>query len=143
MLGAQSLTFESVDLHIPEPVIRATTAPLSFRDRVNNFFANQANHFKNTFRFVRARSTTLPASCADYRCSSMYRLAKARSFPDVDTPKALRLGIFQVNSTSDTAWVAPLRRIAVTTYLQVYQALAEWVCSDLCHTNLMTKTATF
>lgn len=73
----------------------------------------------------------------------MYRLAKARSLPGVDTPNALRLGIFRVNSTSETAWVAPLRRIAVTTYIQVYQALAKWVCSDLQHTNLMTNTVTF
>ena len=55
----------------------------------------------------------------------MYRLAKASSLPGVDTPKALRLGIFTVNSTSAAAWVAPLRRIAVTTYLQVCRALAE------------------
>ena len=55
----------------------------------------------------------------------MYRLAKERSLPGVDTPKALRLGIFTVNSTSDTAWVAPLRGIAASTYNQVYRALAE------------------
>lgn len=73
----------------------------------------------------------------------MYRLARARSLPEVDTPKALRLGIFQVNSTRDTAWVAPLRRIAVTSYLQVYRALAEWVCSDLCHIITMTSDVFF
>jgi len=58
-------------------------------------------------------------------CPSMYRLAKAHSLPGVDTPKALRPGIFTVNSTSDTSWVAPLRKIAATTYKQVYWALAE------------------
>ena len=55
----------------------------------------------------------------------MYRLAKASSLPGVDTPGALRLGIFTVGSTSSTSWVAPLRQIAVTTYIQVYRALAE------------------
>ena len=73
----------------------------------------------------------------------MYRIAKARSLPDVDTSKALRLGIFQVNSTSDTAWVAPLRRIAVTTYIKAYEALAKWVCSGFRHTNLMINYPTF
>lgn len=55
----------------------------------------------------------------------MYRLAKARSFPGVDTPSALRPGIFTVGSTNSTSWVAPLRRAAATTYIQVYQALAK------------------
>lgn len=104
-LDIWSLNSDLLDLHVPEPVVRSTTEPLSLRTRINNFFANQTNYFKNAF--------------------SMYRLAKAGSLPGADTPKALRLGIFQATSTSDTAWVAPLRRIAVTTYLQVYRALAD------------------
>ena len=56
---------------------------------------------------------------------SMYRLAKERSLPGVDTPKALRPGIFAVGSTSNTSWVAPLRQIAAATYIQVYGALAK------------------
>jgi len=100
-----SLSTDLLDLHVPEPVIRTRTTPLSFGTRVNNFFANQANHFKNVF--------------------SMYRLAKTGSLPGVDTSKALRPGIFTVNSTSDASWVAPLRGIAVTTYNQVYRALAD------------------
>jgi len=99
-----SLPGDLFDLHVPEPVIRATGVPLSLGARAKNFFANLTNHTKNIF--------------------SMYRLAKARSLPGVDTPKALRPGIFAVGSTSDTSWVAPLRQIAAATYIQVYGALA-------------------
>ena len=53
VLGFRPITLESVDLHVPEPVIRATNTPLSLRTRINNFFANQTNHFKNIFRLVR------------------------------------------------------------------------------------------
>ena len=60
--GFRPTTFESVDLHVPEPVIRATNTPLSLGARVNNFFANQANHFKNIFRLVPGCYTTPPAS---------------------------------------------------------------------------------
>ena len=52
------MTFESVDLHIPEPVIRAKGVPLSLGTRAENFFANLTNHTKNIFRFVLGLYTT-------------------------------------------------------------------------------------
>ena len=64
VLGFRPMTFESLDLHVPEPVIRATNTPLSLKTRVNNFFANQANHFKNIFRLVRGCYMTPPV----FRC---------------------------------------------------------------------------
>jgi len=52
VLGFRPITFGSLDLHIPAPVIRSMNTPLSLKTRVNNFFANQANHLKNIFRLV-------------------------------------------------------------------------------------------
>jgi len=61
-LRIRPITFKTVDLHVPEPVIRATGASLSLRTRTSNFFANQINHFKNIFRSVWRGHMTPPAS---------------------------------------------------------------------------------
>jgi len=94
-----------LDLHVPKPVIRAGVGSVSIPSRVKNFFQNQINHFKNVY--------------------SMYRIARHNSFPGVQTGRGLSLKMFGVRSTSDKAWVAPLRKIASKTYISVNEALAE------------------
>jgi hypothetical protein len=54
-------------------------------------------------------------------------MAAENSFPGVQVRRALSLNLFKLGSSSDKAWVAPLRRIASDTYKRVNEAVAELV----------------
>lgn len=55
----------------------------------------------------------------------MYELAGLNSFPGVHVKRSLSPNLFKVSSTSDKAWVAPLRGTFADTYVRVSKALAE------------------
>lgn len=63
--------------------------------------------------------------------SSMRMMADDRGFPDIAKTSPWSLQIFRAKSTSDSAWVAPIRRAAMDTYTRLNRAVAEYVHSIL------------
>lgn len=59
--------------------------------------------------------------------NSMRMMADDRGFPDIAKTSPWSLQIFRTKSTSDSAWVAPIRKAALDTYTKLNQAVAEYV----------------
>ncbi|TFY58040.1 hypothetical protein EVJ58_g6660 [Rhodofomes roseus] len=56
---------------------------------------------------------------------SMRMMAGDKGFPGIAKTSPWSLQIFKAQSTSDSAWVAPLRRLALDTYTRINRAVAE------------------
>ena len=54
-------------------------------------------------------------------------MADDRGFPEIAKTSPWSWQIFRAKSTSDSAWVAPIRRAALDTYTKLNQAVAEYV----------------
>ncbi|KAI0732713.1 hypothetical protein C8Q72DRAFT_816626 [Fomitopsis betulina] len=94
---------DTFDLVIPGIISKKPGATLS-----NHLDAVKAT-FRNWFRNV----------------MSMRMMADDQGFPGIAKPTPWSLQIFKAKSTSDSAWVAPIRKATLDTYAKINKAVAE------------------
>ncbi|KAF9805447.1 hypothetical protein IEO21_09051 [Rhodonia placenta] len=99
----------TMDLHIP-----------SLRSRKKN--ATLMDHLSATGQTLRNCAASNDVLNARY---SLRRMAKDKGFPDTKVRSGWSWRIFTTQSTSNSAWIASLRNIALDTYKRVNQALAD------------------
>ncbi|KAF9450304.1 hypothetical protein P691DRAFT_810616 [Macrolepiota fuliginosa MF-IS2] len=104
---------ETLDVMIPHPILSSGHQLDGLRGRWSQFWKNRLNDLKNT--------------------TSMVALASHNALPGINTAndrflkKLFRWPFytFGAKSTSPTSWLAPTRKIALDTYLQLNTAMAK------------------
>jgi len=90
------------DLHLP-----------SYRSHKKN--ATLTDHLRVMFENQKNRA---------YNVVTMWRMAKDNAFPGVKVGTKWSPQLFRTQSTSSSAWLAPFRKIALETYKQLNEAVA-------------------
>ncbi|EPQ52139.1 hypothetical protein GLOTRDRAFT_140568 [Gloeophyllum trabeum ATCC 11539] len=93
---------QTLDLHIP--LSRSFKEGATLRDHVDEWKLTFQNYVRNVI--------------------SMWRMAKANAFPDVDVKRRYSLNVLLPARIKPNDWLAPFRAMALKNYKQVLQALA-------------------
>ncbi|KAI0947769.1 hypothetical protein AcW1_009445 [Taiwanofungus camphoratus] len=94
---------DTLDLHIPS--ITSNRKDATWKDHLSAFIQTQRNWILNAIH--------------------MHRMAKDKGIQGVKVKSSWSWKIFTTQSTKDDSWVAPLRSIALDTYKQLNQAVAD------------------
>ncbi|KAL6303037.1 hypothetical protein BKA93DRAFT_366330 [Sparassis latifolia] len=93
---------ETMDLHIPS--YKSYKKDATWRDHISAILRTQRNAFINII--------------------TMYRIAKDDGFPGLHIKNIWSPQVFRAQSTSDSTWLAPFRKIALDTYKRLNEAVA-------------------